>query len=111
MRISIARSLVVAATGLGLVASAASPAFAGETQLRSIRVGYGDLDLASSTGRAQLDKRIHRAAGYVWGAHYIRELSLQDEVQDCRNDAVARAKRAMVEVVASRGDGIVVAAN
>lgn len=102
--------LVAAATTLGLACAAAAPA-AAQTELRSIKVGFGDLDLGSTKDRARLDRRIRNAASFVCGNRYVRELSLAQQVDACRADAIARANRAVVEVLAARGDSVRVAAN
>lgn len=72
-----------AALAAGLVALSA-PAAA-----RDARVSYGDLDLATAAGRAELDKRIDRAAAEACAAEpltgsRIRKSSL---VRKCVADA------------------------
>lgn len=101
---------VVAATTIGLACTAAAPASA-QTEPRSVKVSFADLDLGSTNDRARLDRRINNAASYVCGSRYVRELSLAKQVDECRTDAIARANRAVVEVLAARGDSVRVAAN
>jgi UrcA family protein len=102
--------IVVAATALGLTCAAAAPASA-QTEPRSVKVSFADLDLGNSKDRARLDRRIRNAAGYVCGSRYVRELSLAQQIDDCQADAIARANGAVVEVLAARGDSVRVAAN
>lgn len=102
--------LVVAATTIGLACAAATPASA-QAELRSVQVSFADLDLGSTKDRSRLDRRIRNAAGYVCGSRHVRELSLAKQIDECRTDAIARANRAVVEVLAARGDSVRVAAN
>jgi UrcA family protein len=81
------------------LALAATPAAAGEIQLRSERVAVADLDLATEAGVARLDARLERAAaracekpGLVTG--WDRML-----VADCR-------ARALASVAPQRADAI-----
>ena len=105
----ITRTLLVAATGVGLACAAAAPA-AAQTEPRSVKVAFGDLDLDSPKDKARLDRRIGNAAGFVCGNNYVRQLSLARKVAECRTDAIARAKTAVVEVLAARGESVRVAA-
>lgn len=105
----ITRKLVVAATGVGLACAAAVPA-AAQTEPRSVKVAFGDLDMNNPKDQARLDRRIGNAAGFVCGSPYVRELSLARKVDECRTDAIARAKTAVVEVLAARGESVRVAA-
>lgn len=61
---------------------------------QSVEVKYDDLDLSTSKGQAQLDKRIERAAKSVCTRHgivtgSIRSTSLDN---DCYQDAVGKLK-------------------
>lgn len=49
------------------LSAAAVPAAAADPEIRSQTVFYGDLDLASDAGVAELDRRIDRAARNVCG--------------------------------------------
>jgi UrcA family protein len=69
-------------------ANAASP-----DEVPSTVVKYGDLNLSSDLGVQVLYRRIVRAAGIVCPDASIRSLSARVKIQECRNEAVARAIR------------------
>lgn len=78
---------------------------------RTMLVHYDDLNLASVSGKARLQKRISYAAGVVCGpADELSQSSLKD-VGDCQARAISNAGRAMVTVLAERKGEIRVAAN
>lgn len=65
---------------------------------RSQTVMFDDLDLGSASGRARLDRRLHRAAQEVCGEASSLDLAGQNDVLHCRTatiraatDALARA--------------------
>ncbi len=95
-----------------LVASlaAANPAHA-ESGTRS--VSFGDLDLASPTGQAILDRRIANAVRQVCGRPYPIDLQSRHDAERCRvdtlasvqaqrNDALAQAQNDRIQLSARR---------
>ena len=53
--------------------------------LRTVAVGYGDLNLASNAGQLALQRRINRAAQQVCGSAYMREAGSLRQASDNRN--------------------------
>ena len=87
----------------------AAPALAEPAQIVAI-VHTADLDLSSSSGRTELDRRLVRAAYQVCGTASDADLAGQNAVRDCRADVLAKA-RTKTQQLASRGaDTIEVAA-
>jgi len=72
------------ATGLSIMAS--SP-----VEAATVHVRYGDLDLATASGRALLDGRINRAARMACGI----ENSTLGTVEACRRESVASARETL----------------
>jgi UrcA family protein len=68
-------------------ASAASPA----SDVPSVVVHYDPQSLATDAGVYALYRRITRAAEQVCPDPSIRSLSLRAQVEQCRNEAIARA--------------------
>jgi UrcA family protein len=58
----------------------------------TVRVSYADLNLATSQGRAQLDRRIAGAARSICGSYFPVDLEMAALVQNCREDAIASAR-------------------
>lgn len=78
----------VAAAGLSTF-TAVGPAIASDA---GVAVQHDDLNLASASGRATLDRRIDRAARRVCGTALTVELELAGEVNACRADVLASAR-------------------
>jgi UrcA family protein len=57
----------IASTILALAAAAAATPALSADELEAVRVHYKDLDLATKTGRDELDRRLDRAARSVCG--------------------------------------------
>ncbi len=89
---------------LALIAAvaAAGPALA-ETASRSVKIG--DLDLASTEGRAALDQRLDRAARKVCHVGDGRDLAQIAASARCYRAAIANARGAAVVQVAARARG------
>jgi UrcA family protein len=89
-----------------LVASAAAFAtfvtLAAATPLRAetVKVPYGDLDISSPAGAAELQARIHRAADRVCGQD---DAGTRIQVATCRHQAVNSA-RAQLALKTGRSD-------
>lgn len=71
-----------------LSAAALSPAMASP---RTAVVRTADLNIASPTGRAALERRINHAAGTVCGTADPRNLKEFSAAASCKSDAAARA--------------------
>lgn len=82
-----------------------------ETPARMQVVRFSHLEIASPTGRAKLDRRIHRAAATVCGTASDFDLAGQNEARRCRTAAVASANRALAQTIAARRSTLTVAAN
>lgn len=97
--IALAAALVTAA------AIKAAPAFAEpagappETVASHVRTA--DLDLASERGQRLLQQRLQRAAREVCGTPSDLDLVAQNELRECRSEAVARASEQADALVAS----------
>jgi UrcA family protein len=90
-------ALVIATIVLATSAKAESP----ETATRIVR--YADLDLATSQGAAELDRRIQRAAEMVCPAEG-RSLADHERTAACRAKAVAESTaQARVAIAAAHG--------
>ncbi len=94
---SIALAAALCAAGF-TVPAMADPVEPGE----SINVRLDDLDLASATGQAQLDRRIDNAARKVCRADIMPTgyLTLHTETRKCLVAAKARADSRVAEVIA-----------
>jgi len=94
---SVNRFKSVAAVALGscLLAGALSVAQAGpkEDAVPSVAVAYGDLDLSSEAGSAELYRRIVVAAHRVCPTGDLRELGEFTAARACQAAAIARAVR------------------
>ncbi|WP_448582984.1 UrcA family protein [Thermaurantiacus sp.] len=78
---------------------AAQPVLA--TPVAAVRVPIADLDLTTSAGVRLLDQRLERAARRVCGAPGLgMPLATSWAVQDCRRDALARARPARDAAIA-----------
>lgn len=58
----------------------------------TVRVSFADLNLATSQGRAVLDRRIAGAARSICGSYFSTDLQMRALVEDCRDDAIASAR-------------------
>ena len=67
----------------------ATPALA-QDELMSVEVKIGDLNLASDSGKAQLNRRVLGAMGEICG-QAPRALDLADSYTDCRTEVLADA--------------------
>lgn len=84
-----AACLLGAATG---AAAAATAAAAGDSaQVRTTRVAYGDLNLATAEGSRALYARIESAARQVCGPYDARNLAEVAAARACQARAVAQA--------------------
>lgn len=82
-------------------------AAAGSSDVHSVVVRYGDLNLHSQAGVASLHKRIRNAAESVCSELNNRVLVLRDVYNQCVTEAVANG----VAQVASKGAAAVLASN
>jgi UrcA family protein len=72
------------AIAFALAALTATPAIA--QGANSVRVPYGDLNLASQSGIAALDRRLDRAVERVCGNAPIQDLSARRRIERCRTE-------------------------
>jgi len=89
------RTAALAALGAVLIAGVSAAAYAGsaDTASASVRVAYGDLNLASEQGNQALYARIVAAARAVCAANEvdIRNLHAYAAAQACERQAIATA--------------------
>lgn len=91
-----------------LVTSAlVTPTVTDAQETRSARVSYADLNLASSAGQAQLQRRIAFAARGVCDDGGYTDFIMMPIVLSCRNAAMAMAQPAYEAAVASARHGTV----
>jgi UrcA family protein len=95
-------SALLAASLLAAPASAQQPSSAPVTKA----VGYADLDLASDSGRRQLDRRIRVAVENACGPTSDVDPAGKNFVRRCRDEAyeAASAQRSIAIAAARRGD-------
>jgi UrcA family protein len=110
MTYRIIRSTACAWIGAALVISAA-PAFAGSTENFTTEVRYGDLNLTTDAGVAQLQRRIKAAAAAACGRPDGRDIKASQAAATCRETAVANAKAKVELAVANARSGQDLAAN
>jgi UrcA family protein len=83
----------LAAAGLTFVTlSLATPLHAAPIGDETIEVKIGDLDLATASGVATLDRRIRAAARTICGAMPANNLNMQKQVANCQDKIVAGAR-------------------
>jgi UrcA family protein len=70
----------------------------------SIQVPYSDLNLASPTGRAVLDRRVLRAATLACGQYDARDLNMSALSRACRDDAIAAVRGQRVAALRTGAD-------
>jgi UrcA family protein len=90
----------IAAAALALSA----PAFAAENT-PTATVKYGDINLASDTGVAQLSRRVQRAAVQLCGVVPARDMAERKSVSECQSDVIADASTKLQPVLAAAGQG------
>jgi UrcA family protein len=94
------RFLATVSVGLLAAAAAAGAAAADtSTDLPSVVVRYSDLDLTTDTGQAALYRRLTHAAKTVCPSSELRDLGEFTRMQTCRDNALARALRAVGQPV------------
>ncbi len=94
---------IAAPFALAVAVLAASPAVQA-ADLSSVKVRFGDLDLSSAAGHAQLVSRIQQAASALCGgdeAH--RSLGDQLTYRACRSDAIAAVTPQLQAALAKAG--------
>lgn len=89
------KPLAMTLAALGLAGTAISPALASQTEKMSVRVGYGDINLATAEGQKLLDKRLERAVRTVCRIQSVSNGSriLTLDAQNCLTKARAAARQ------------------
>jgi UrcA family protein len=85
-----ARSIIFSLAATAAAMTASAPAFASETATAAVSIAK--LDLTSDRGRAQLDRRIARAAEDLCGRPDRRDLTLSVAADECMADVLASAR-------------------
>jgi UrcA family protein len=96
-----------AAAAVLVTSALVTPTVSQAQETRSARVSYADLNLASSAGQGQLQRRIAFAARSVCDDGGYTDLAMMAAVLSCRNAAVADAQPAYEAAVASARHGTV----
>ncbi len=83
----------------------AAPAFASEPgyETFSVRVPTADLDLATATGQARLEKRLDVAVGRLCGMPVFFTREELADLQACRDDAMKAAAPQLAAAKARQG--------
>lgn len=105
-----AKALLASATAAAAT-FALAPAHAELNAPRVAEVRFGDLDLATTDGKARLQRRIAYAAETVCGPADQSSYHSRMSVLGCQDQAIADAGRAMVSVFAANETAVRVAAN
>lgn len=101
-------SAIITATALKAVPALAEPAGSlSETATSYVRTA--DLDLQSDAGRRQLDRRLVIAARDVCGTASNVDLEGKNEVRQCVEDVLARARSERDELLAAANRTAVIA--
>lgn len=86
---SVRTSVLAAAAVAAMIANVAAVAPALAQTAPSVEVFYGDLNLAGTSGRNALDRRIASAAAQLCGEARAVELTWNAAVQACRTETIA----------------------
>ena len=94
-------ALTASALAIMTAAAVASPAHAADSDTKSAKIHYRDLDLTTDAGAAALKQRVVHAAARVCGP--VDGLTLDDRARfhACRDNAIASASPQMNAVIAS----------
>ncbi len=96
-RAALASLVLIPALGLGISPAMAQSADA-DTEVHSMVLHYGDLDLSTAKGRGQLNTRIREAAASVCGMQPgVRTQPQIEEFRDCYNQALNHAQRTLAQ--------------
>ena len=111
MKQSLVYALVSALLTALLLTAAPAPAqsLAGEVQTHVSFVQTADLDLGTQAGQRQLQIRLARAAREVCGAASDADLKGQNQIRECRDEAIGRAAEQRDELLAAAGRGAAIA--
>lgn len=89
------------------VAFSAIPCQAQSPADGTVLVPYGDLNLASASGAAALERRIKAAANRICGTEQAPGLAETLSVQGCRDDVFESARPQISKALAMNGSGSV----
>jgi len=92
---------IPAFAAIAIAAALVVPTVSQAADTNSVRVSYADLNLASPLGQNVLERRIVYAARVVCVIEDSRELALASATNDCRTDAVDRARPAYEAAIAA----------
>lgn len=93
---------IIATLALAAAVTAAAPASATDPTTRTVKLRYADLDLATRSGRAVLDRRVDAALERVCGSQGPTVNNEERKIAKCRAEAVARIARIAPRVAAAR---------
>lgn len=84
-----------------LFSATAAPAIAADVAPAATRIHIADLDLASPSGKAMLDRRVGRALENVCGSYATVEADMQQQIQACRAATRAQIDRTLATLPAA----------
>jgi len=97
---------------LSALAVASAPASASAQQApRQVTVSYSDLDLASTAGESELNRRVGSAVRRVCASNGTRDLKSRQIAQACAAETLANAQRSVQLAVNSAHSGQQLAQN
>ena len=99
---SVRKTLIaVAAVTAALASTTVAVAPAAAQTIEVVQVAYGDLNLATASGRASLDGRIAYAARQLCGDYSHLELKFAAQSRDCQQSVIASAQE---QIAAAPGE-------
>jgi UrcA family protein len=90
-RVQLALLFAVGALGAGVALPSSAPIVSSANEPRTVKVQYGDLNLASKEGRDVLARRIHQAADIVCNQPEGRIPAMWSEYRKCMRNATDSA--------------------
>jgi UrcA family protein len=99
-------SALITGTTIKAAPALAQPA---NTELAVSLVPTADLDLSTGKGQRQLERRLATAAREVCGGASVADLEGTNEVRQCRDEVLARARTDRDALLAAAGHGATLA--
>jgi UrcA family protein len=105
---TLAKTAFHSLVALGLVSTAAAPAFAQNVDRTTVSVPYGDLNLATPAGQKALDRRVDKAVRTVCRVGRIESTGTRIMSSDaiaCLAQARAEAKQKVAAIIVNEQRG------
>ncbi len=100
-------SALITAAAIKAAPALAQEAGAAETNVSLVRTA--DLDLGSASGQRTLDRRLANAAREVCGTASDVDIAGKNDVRECRDDTLAKARSQRDGILAARQEAPVIA--